>query len=129
MRVSMRAGVVLATVATIAVAVASASLAAGGMTGKYTATIKSPAQIKGTWGLNLRPGGEYVVSLNGKSLAGGTWSATATTITFREPDGCGGTGTYAWKKTKAVVRFTPKREDSRCQIRRAVLAHPFVQAR
>ena len=129
MRVSMRTGVVVATVATIAVAVASAGLAAGGMAGKYTATINSPAQIKGTWSLNLKPGGGYVVSLNGRSLADGTWSATPTTITFREPNGCGGTGTYVWKKAKAVVRFTPKREDPRCQVRRAVLAHPFVQAR
>jgi hypothetical protein len=125
----MRASVVLATVATIAVAVASAGSAAGGMAGKYTATIKSPAQIKGTWRLNLKPGGAYVVSLNGESLAAGTWSATPTTITFREPDGCRGTGTYGWKKTKAVVRFTPRREDPRCQVRRAVLAHPFVEAR
>jgi len=71
----------------------------------------------------------YVVSLNGETLATGTWSATATTITFREPDGCGGTGTYGWKRAKAVVRFTPKREDARCQVRRAVLAHPFVEGR
>ena len=122
-------GVVLAGVAVLVLGVCSVALAAGGTTGKYAATIKSPAQIKGRWVLNLKPGGVYVVSLNGKNLASGRWSATATTITFREPDGCGGTGTYAWKRTNAVLRFTAKRGDPRCQIRRAVLTHPFIQVR
>ena len=122
-------GVVLAGVAVLVLGVCSVALAAGGTTGKYAATIKSPAQIKGRWVLNLKPGGVYVVSLNGKNLASGRWSATTTTITFREPDGCGGTGTYAWKRTNAVLRFTFKREDPRCQIRRAVLTHPFAQVR
>lgn len=107
----------------------SVAAAGGGVAGKYATTIKSPAQIKGTWSLNLKPGGAYVVSLDGRRLAGGTWSATSTTITLREPAGCGGTGTYGWKKTKTVLRFTKKREDARCQTRAAVLAHPFAEAR
>jgi len=119
----------VAGVVALVLGVCSVAVAAGGLTGTYQAKIKSPAQIKGTWGLTLKPNGVYVVSMNGKSLASGRWSATATTITLREPDGCGGTGTYAWKKTNAVLRFTFKREDPRCQIRRAVLTHPFAQVR
>ena len=119
----------VAGVVALVLGVCSAAVAAGGLTGTYQAKIKSPAQIKGTWGLTLKPNGVYVVSMNGKSVASGRWSATATTITFREPEGCGGTGTYAWKRTNAVLRFTFKREDPRCQTRRAVLTHPFAQVR
>ena len=122
-------GLVIAGVAALVLGICSVAVAARGLTGTYQAKIKSPAQIKGTWGLTLKPNGAYVVSMNGKSVASGRWSATATTITFREPEGCGGTGTYAWKRTNAVLRFTFKREDPRCQIRRAVLTHPFAQVR
>ena len=122
-------GFVLAGVAALVLGICSVAVAASGPTGTYQAKIKSPAQIKGTWGLTLKPNGVYVVSMNGKSVASGRWSATATTITLREPDGCGGTGTYAWKRTNAVLRFTFKREDPRCQTRRAVLTHPFAQVR
>lgn len=111
-----------------ALALSSAALAGGGgVAGKYSATITSPAQIKGTWSVSFKKGGAYEVSLNGEVLSHGTWTATATTITLREPSGCGGTGTYAWKKTDKVLRFTRKREAAGCQARAAVLAHPFRQ--
>lgn len=111
-----------------ALALSSAALAGGGgVTGKYSATIKSPAQIKGTWGVNFKKGGVYEVSLNGEVVSHGKWTATATTLTLREPTGCGGTGTYAWKKADRVLRFTRKREAAGCEARAAVLSHPFRQ--
>jgi hypothetical protein len=114
-----------------ALAVCSAALGAGGVSGRYTATIKTPAQIKGKWVLTLAQGGTYTVSLNGERLARGTYSATATTITLRESAaaGCGGVGIYAWRKSGKTLRFIRKREVQACQGRAAVLAHPFTQIR
>src|SRR5262245_53208216 len=104
-----------------ALVVASAAVAAGGLTAKltgtYSATISSPAQIKGKWTLTLARSGVYTVALNGKIGARGTYSSTATTITFHEPasSGCGGSGTYSWKKSGSSLTFVRKRESSACQ--------------
>ena len=119
--------IALASAVAAVLAASSVALGAGGPLGTYKSTIKSPAQIKGTWSVSFKKNGVYAVSLNGRSLARGTWSATATTITLREPNGCGGTGTYSWKKSGRVLRFTRKSEAAGCEIRAAVLRHPFAQ--
>jgi hypothetical protein len=97
--------------------------------GTYSTTIKSPPQLKGKWVLTLAKGGTYRVALNGNALARGRYTATAATITLRETDGCGGTGTYAWKRSGKTMSFTRKREAPSCQTRAAVLAHRFTQVR
>ena len=119
----------LAAVVIGALTVSSVALAAGGVVGTYTTTIKSPSELKGRWVLTLMKGGTYRVALNGRALARGTYSATATTITLREPAGCGGSGTYAWKRSGKTMRFVRKREAPACQVRAAVLAHRFTQVR
>jgi hypothetical protein len=120
----------LAAVVVGAVVTASVALAAGGLAGRYTTTIKSPAQLKGKWALTLAKNGVYTVSMNGEPLARGRYSATARSITFRESaKGCGGSGTYAWKRSGETVRFIRKREAASCQVRAAVLAHPFTRVR
>jgi hypothetical protein len=98
--------------------------------GTYRTTIKSPAQLKGTWSLALAKSGRYSVSVNGQSAARGTYSSTATTITFAHErgSGCTGKGTYAWKKSGTTVTFTKQRESASCQARATVLAHRFTQA-
>jgi hypothetical protein len=113
----------------VALAVSSAALASGGLVGRYKTTIKTPSELKGTWVLSLAKGGTYTVALNGKALARGRYSATATTITLREPAGCGGTGTYGWKKSGKTLTFAHKREAPACQARAAILAHRFTQVR
>ena len=114
-----------------AVVVSSAALAAGGLAGKYTTTISSPAQIKGKWTLRFAKSGVYTVAWNGKVGARGRYSSTATTITFREPasTGCGGSGTYAWKKSGSSLTFIRKRESPACRPRAMILAHRFTQVR
>jgi hypothetical protein len=118
-----------AVVVILALAASSVALAAGGVVGTYTTTVNSPPQLKGNWSLTLAKGGTYKVALNGRGLARGTYTATATTITLREPAGCGGTGTYAWKKSGKTMRFIRKRESPSCPERAAVLAHRFTQVR
>ena len=110
-----------------ALVVSSVALAAGGVVGKYTTTVNSPSELKGKWVLTLAKSGTYTVARNGKALARGTYSATATTITLREPAGCGGSGTYAWKKSGKTMTFARKRESPSCQARAAVLAQRFTQ--
>jgi hypothetical protein len=125
----MRQVVLFGVVLVAALALSAGALAAGGVVGTYATTIKSPAQLKGKWVLKLAKGGTYTVALNGQRLGRGTYSATATTITLREPasSGCGGSGTYAWKKRGKTLTFVRKREAPSCQGRAAVLAHRFMQ--
>jgi hypothetical protein len=112
-----------------ALALSSAALAAGGLSGTYKATIHSPAQLKGTWALALAKGGTYTVTMNGQRVARGTYSSTSTTITFlrERGSGCNGVGTYAWKRSRKTVTFVRKREAPSCQGRAAVLAHRFTR--
>ena len=118
----------LVTTAT-ALAISSVALASGGLSGTYQTTIKSPAQLKGTWSLTFAKGGKYIVAVNGRSVARGSYSTTATTITFARErgSGCSGAGTYSWKKSGKTVTFTRKRESSSCQARSTVLAYRFTQ--
>jgi hypothetical protein len=125
----MRQIVLIGAALVAALGLSSAALAAGGVAGTYATTIKSPAELKGKWVLNLAKGGTYTVALNGKRLARGTYSATRMTITLRESAavGCGGTGTYAWKRSGTTMTFIRKREAASCQGRAAVLAHRFTR--
>ena len=60
-----------------ALALSSVAIAGGTLAGKYTTTIKSPAEFKGTWVLNLAKGGTYTVD--------GTAVSTSAADT-RQPD-------------------------------------------
>ena len=120
---------VLVSTAT-ALAISSVALASGsGLSGTYQTTIKSPAQLKGTWSLTFAKGGKYTVALNGQAVARGSYSTTGTTVTFvrERGSGCSGSGTYVWTKSGKTVTFTRKRESSSCQARATVLAHRFTQ--
>lgn len=122
---------VVVAVIVAALALSSVAPAAGGLSGTYKTTIKSPAQLKGSWVLTLAQGGSYTVAVNGQPVARGKYTSTAKTITFdrERGSGCTGAGTYAWKKSGKTVSFTRKRETASCQARAAVLAHRFTQLR
>jgi hypothetical protein len=117
--------------AVAALAMSSFAVASGGLSGTYKTTLKTPAQLKGTWALTLAKGGAYTVAWNGHRVARGSYSTTRRTITFAHERGsdCAGTGTYAWTKTGTTVTFVRKRESSSCQARATVLAHRFTQVR
>lgn len=120
---------VLAGVASLGVS--SVAVAAGGLSGTYTTTIKSPAQLQGKWAITFAKSGTYAVAVNGETVARGKYSATAKSVTlFREQgSGCTGAGTYAWKKSGKTMTFVRKRETSSCQARALVLGHRFTQVR
>lgn len=120
---------VLAGVASLGVS--SVAVAAGGLSGTYTTTIKSPAQLQGKWAITFARSGTYTVAVNGETVARGKYSATAKSVTlFREQgSGCTGAGTYAWKKSGKTMTFVRKRETSSCQARALVLGHRFTQVR
>jgi hypothetical protein len=122
---------VLAGVALFVVGLSSVALAAGGLTGTYTTTISSPAQLKGRWSLILAKGGAYSVKLGAEVVARGKYTSTAKTITFdrEQGSGCTGAGTYTWKKSGKTMTFARKRETSSCQARALVLGHRFTQVR
>ena len=121
----------IAALAASSVALAASSVASGGLTGAYTTTIKSPAELKGRWVLTLARGGSYTVQVNGQLVARGKHTSTAKTITLdrEQGSGCTGAGTYAWKRSGKTLSFTKKRESASCQARAVVLAHRFTQVR
>jgi hypothetical protein len=114
-----------------ALAITASALAAGGLSGTYATTIKSPAQLEGKWAITFAGGGSYTVAVNGETKARGRYTSTAKTITFARErgSGCTGAGTYAWKKAGRTVTFTRKRESASCQVRAFVLSHRFTQVR
>jgi hypothetical protein len=118
-------------VAIAMLAVSSVALAASGLAGTYSTTVKSPAQLKGKWAITFAKGGSYTVTWNSETVARGKYTSTATTITLdrERGSGCTGAGTYAWKKSGRTVTFTKKRESASCQARALVLSHRFTQVR
>ena len=119
------------TTSSVALAASSVARASSALTGTYTTTIKSPADLKGRWVLTLARGGSYTVQLNGQLVARGKHTSTAKTITLDREQGsqCTGAGTYAWKRSGKTLSFTKKREAASCQGRALVLAHRFTQVR
>ena len=93
-------------------AASSVARASSGLTGTYTTTLKSPAELKGRWVLTFARGGSYTVRLNGQLVARGKYTSTAKTITLDREQGsrCTGAGTYAWKKSGKTMTFAKKRE-------------------
>ena len=61
-KVSQMKRLAIATSVVAALASSAVALAGGTLPGKYATTIKSPAQFKGTWVLNLAKGGTYTVT-------------------------------------------------------------------
>jgi hypothetical protein len=113
-----------------ALALSAVALAGGTLAGKYTTTIQSPAQFKGTWVLSLANSGTYAVADNGHLLVRGKYSATGSTITFSHETGngaCAKSGTYSWKKTGKTLKFTRISDSAACSGRSGVLAHTFTQ--
>ena len=122
---------VLAAAVGGALVVSSVALAAGGVVGTYTATIKNSNHLNGKWVVAFTKGGTYTVAQNGNTLVRGKYSATATTITFARENGsgCNGSGTYAWKRSGKTITFTRKREHASCQARAEILGRRFTQVR
>ena len=112
-------------------AVSSVALAAGGLVGTYSTTVKSPAALKGKWEITFAKGGMYTVAVDGQPVARGRHTSTATTIRLDRERGtrCVGVGTYAWKRSGNTVTFSKKRESASCQARALVLSHRFTQVR
>jgi hypothetical protein len=115
-----------------ALALSSVALAGGTLAGTYTTTIKSPAEFKGTWVLNLAKGRTYTIADNGQLLVRGKYSATGSKITFGHETGngaCAKSGTYTWKKTATTLKFTRVSDSPLCSGRSGVLAHTFTLQR
>jgi hypothetical protein len=132
MRFDVKKRFVLGAAVMVALVMSSVAAAAGGVAGTYTTRIDKPAELKGKWVLTLDKHGTYAVKMNGQTLARGSYSATAKTITFgRERGGseCTGPGTYAWTRSGKTMTFVRKRETPSCRGRAAVLAHRFTQVR
>ena len=98
----------------------------GTLAGKYRTTIKTPAELKGTWILTLTKRGAYAVVDNGRLLVRGRYSTTGSKIIFGHETGdgaCAKSGTYTWKKTAGTLKFTRVSDSPLCSGRAGLLAH------
>ncbi len=124
----------LATMAALLVAVASAAAAGTPLEGTFQTTVTHApkSQLDGHWQVALLPGGGYTIERNGVVLVLGLDAETATTITFDHESGlaaCTGTSaraTYKWSLKARVLRLTPVRDS--CLGRHVVLTtHPLKE--
>jgi hypothetical protein len=125
-----RIGIALLVVA--ALASASVALAGSTLPGKYTTTIKTPVEFKGTWALNFAKGGTYTVATNGRVFVRGKYSTTGSRITFGQETGegaCPKSGKYTWTKSGRTLKFTRISDAAACSGRKAILTRTFTQAR
>jgi len=119
----------MATSVVAALASSPVALAGGTLPGKYATTIKSPAQFKGTWVLNLAKGGTYTVN-NGQFVIRGRYATAGSRITFGHETGdgaCAKSGTYTWRRNGKTLRFRDVSESPACSGRSGILTHTFTQ--
>jgi hypothetical protein len=128
-KVSQMKRLAMATSVVAALASSPVALAGGTLPGKYATTIKSPAQFKGTWVLNLAKGGTYTVN-NGQFVIRGRYATAGSRITFGHETGdgaCAKSGTYTWRRNGKTLRFRGVSESPACSGRSGILAHTFTQ--
>ena len=128
-KVSQMKRLAMATTVVAALASSPVALAGGTLPGKYATTIKSPAQFKGTWVLNLAKGGTYTVN-NGQFVIRGRYATAGSRITFGHETGdgaCAKSGTYTWRRNGKTLRFRGVSESPACSGRSGILAHTFTQ--
>jgi hypothetical protein len=129
---TMKRFTITASLVVVVLALSSVALASGTLAGKYATTIKSPAEFKGNWVLNLAKGGTYTVANNGQIFVRGKYAVTGSKITFGHESGqgaCPKTGKYTWKKSGKTLKFTRLSDAPVCSGRSGVLARTFTQLR
>jgi hypothetical protein len=117
------------TVALLAALALPSAALAGGPTlppGMYTAKVRTPAQLKGTWVLDFLRTGRYVITDNGTVVVRGHFSSTSMLDLHGEtgPLACADRGVYRWKR--AGKKLTLTKVSDPCAGRSAVLALPFT---
>jgi hypothetical protein len=102
--VSLIAALALPSVVLATGALATAALPLG----KYTAKVKTPANLKGTWVLNFMKGGKYAISDNGAVVVRGHFTSTSRIYLSGEtgPAACPQLGVYSWKRAGKTLKFT-----------------------
>ena len=96
--------------------------------GKFSAKVKAPAALKGTWVLNFAKGGKYTISENGAVVVRGHFTSTTRIYLSGEtgPRACPQFGVYVWKHTGKTLSF--KKVSDPCVGRSLVLASSFKAA-
>jgi hypothetical protein len=112
----------VAVVLTAALALAPASLASGGLTGKYKSV-----QSGGTWVLKFASGGTFKGFNNGQLAVSGTDTVSGSHITFKDGSAvCAGkAGKYTFTKTATKQTFTKVSDP--CTQRAHVLVHTWTK--
>ena len=115
------------TIAVLALALPSVVLAGRDLPlGKYTATVKAPARLKGVWVLNFMKGGKYTITDSGAVVVRGHFTSTSRIYLSNEtgPAACPQFGVYAWKRTGKTLTLTKVSDP--CAGRATVLGRPFT---
>ena len=94
--------------------------------GAYTAKVKAPAQLKGTWVLHFLKGGKYTITDNGAVVVRGHFTSTSRVYLSNEkgPAACPQFGVYGWKRAGKTLTLTKVSDP--CAGRATVLGRPFT---
>jgi|SRR5664279_1332016 len=108
-----------------ALALPAAALAGSLPLGKYSATVKAPAALKGTWVLTFGKAGKYTIAENGAVVVRGHFTSTTRVYLSGEtgPRACPQFGVYAWKRKGKTLTF--KKVSDPCAGRAIVLGYAF----
>jgi hypothetical protein len=94
--------------------------------GTYSAKVRTPARLKGTWVIAFLKGGEYTIRDNGLVVVRGHFTSTSQIFMSNEtgPAACPQFAVYGWKRTGKTLTLKKVVDD--CAGRAAVLARPFT---
>jgi hypothetical protein len=127
----MKRSIAIAALAA-ALTLSSGALALGGITGTYSATIKTApaAQLKGIWKLKFTAAGAYTIFQNGTAIVFGKVRFEQGSATVKDtggPAACKPEGTYRYflaLRGKSLA-FSPLRDS--CSARKFVLTRKFTK--
>jgi hypothetical protein len=94
--------------------------------GKYSAKVKTPARLKGSWTIAFLKGGKYTITDNGLVVVRGHFTQTSQIFMSNEtgPAACTQFAVYTWKRSGKTLTLKKVVDD--CAGRAAVLARPFT---
>ena len=113
-------------------ALSSAAVAAGTLSGTYKTKVHTTAlggQLNGTWTIKFKTGA-YTVTDAGKVVIHGKYTIKSGKISLTDksgPDKCPGTGVYKFKLTGKALKFTKVSDKPACIGRQTVLAGNFTK--
>jgi hypothetical protein len=118
--------IAIAMSALAALAFATAAMATGTITGKYAATISSPASVAATWTLDFKANGTGTVAADGQ-LTGNVFTVKGSTLAVPGGKSCPGVGTYRIHLAGKHLTFTVIKDACTVGRKLILVGHTFTK--